>query len=186
MALKFVLLTLLNREPQSGYEIVKTFESSVGYFWSASHQQVYRELSGMTDKGLLEFVDVRQGDKPDKKIYSTTGEGKKALTDWLQAPIKQSPVKDLLLVKLLSLNEKNADILLAELDQAFAEAAERQKVYQHIERTHYSADAQARLSLSELPLYLALRRGLVGLESYLEWLSETQSAIRRQRENSRA
>ena len=29
----------------SGYELAKTFDSSIGFFWKADHQQIYRELS---------------------------------------------------------------------------------------------------------------------------------------------
>jgi len=167
MALKYVLLTLLNREPQSGYEIVKTFESAVGYFWSASHQQVYKELSGLTAKKLVRFVSVKQGDKPDKKIYSTTATGKRALQEWLETPVRETPAKDLLLVKLLNLDVENLDLLLAELDQLIEKCNERQKIYQDIERTYYPPKVRKQLTVTDLPLYLALRKGLTGMEAHL-------------------
>ncbi len=177
MALKYVLLTLLNREPQSGYEIVKTFESSVGYFWNASHQQVYRELSGLTDKKLVRFVSVKQEDKPDKKIYRATANGKRALHSWLQTPLQERPAKNLLLVKLLNLNDENLDLMLAELDQVLERCSERQKIYQNIERTYYPAKVKSQLSVTDLPLYLALRQGITALESHLLWLSEARREI---------
>ena len=181
MALKYVLLTLLNRDPRSGYEIVKTFESAVGYFWSASHQQVYRELSGLTDKKLVKFVSVKQGDKPDKKIYSATASGKRALHEWLETPVRETPAKDLLLVKLLNLDEENLELLLAELDQVIERCTGRQKIYRDIERTYYPPKVRRQLSVSDLPLYLALRKGLIGIESQLTWLGEARSEINRRK-----
>jgi len=170
-------LTLLNRDPQSGYEIVKTFENAVGYFWSASHQQVYRELSGLTDKKLVKFVSVQQGDKPDKKIYSTTAAGKRALHEWLETPVRETPAKDLLLVKMLNLDAGNINLLLSELDTLIDRCTERQKVYQDIQRTYYPPKVRSQLSVTDLPLYLALRKGLVGLEAYLSWLNEARREI---------
>jgi len=182
MALKYVLLTLLNREPQSGYEIVKTFENAVGYFWTASHQQVYRELSGLTDKKLVRFKTVEQGDKPDKKVYNITATGKRELRGWLESPVIEPQVKDLLLVKLLNLNELTADLLVSELDKVYSRCTERQKIYQDIERTYYPQKVRDGLPLPELPLFLALRKGIIGLESYLKWLEEARSEIENRRE----
>ena len=184
MALKYVLLTLLNRDPQSGYEIVKTFESAVGYFWSASHQQVYRELSALTDKKLVRFVSVKQGDKPDKKIYSTTATGKRALHEWLETPVRETPAKDLLLVKLLNLDEENFDLMLSELEQKIEKCTERQKIYQDIESRYYPPKIRKQLTVSDLPLYLALRKGLTGLESYLNWLNEARREISKRKVSS--
>lgn len=177
MALKYVLLTLLSREKQTGYEIVKTFESAVGYFWSASHQQVYRELAKLTDSGEVKFAPIKQGDKPDKKLYRITTVGKQSLRNWLNEPVAQSPTKDLLLVKLLNINEDNADIMVAELERLLELALERMQVYQEIQHMHYQPARVAALPLEELALYLALRKGITGMESHIAWLQEAHRAI---------
>ena len=177
MALKFVLLTLLNRERQTGYEVVKTFENSVGYFWSASHQQVYRELSKLTENDLVKFSEVAQGDKPDKKVYRITASGKRELREWIAAPLAEMPSKDLLLVKLLNINKTNADILTSELGQKIEVANERLEVYRAIQQTHYKSERVKELALEDLALYLALRRGIVSIESQVAWLQEALSMI---------
>ncbi len=177
MALKFVLLTLLDRERQTGYEIVKTFESAVGYFWSASHQQVYRELSKLTDENLVKFTSIKQGDKPDKKVYRITASGKQDLQQWLQAPVKASPGKDLLLVKLLNLRAENVAVLLEELDRAIKSAEERAAVYSGIKKTYYSKEQRASLALEDLALYLALKKGIGSVAAHIKWLRETRAEI---------
>ncbi len=177
MALKYVLLTLLNRERSTGYEIVKSFESAVGYFWNASHQQVYRELSKLTDSELVKFAPVAQGDKPDKKVYRITTMGKRELRKWIDEPIAESPGKDLLLVKLLNLNTANADSLIMELDRIAELAVQRLEVYQSIEQMHYKPARVRKLALEELSLYLALRKGIMSVEMHLVWLDEARQSI---------
>ena len=44
MALADAILVCLTERPMTGYELAKTFDSSMGFFWRASHQQIYREL----------------------------------------------------------------------------------------------------------------------------------------------
>ena len=41
MSLKHAILTLLESQPGSGYDLVKRFKDGLGYFWNAKHQQVY-------------------------------------------------------------------------------------------------------------------------------------------------
>ena len=177
MALKYVLLTLLNRKRSTGYEIVKSFETAVGYFWSASHQQVYRELAKLTDSELLVFAPVVQGDKPDKKVYRITASGKRELRKWIEEPIAESPGKDLLLVKLLNINKANADTLLVELDRIAQIAAQRLEVYRTIEQMHYKPARVRKLALEDLSLYLALRKGIMSIETQMNWLDEARQSI---------
>ena len=44
MALGDAILACLTEHPMTGYELAKTFDSSIGFFWKADHQQIYREL----------------------------------------------------------------------------------------------------------------------------------------------
>ena len=177
MALKFVLLTLLNRKQSSGYEIVKSFDQAVGYFWSASHQQVYRELSKLADTALVKFTEVKQGDRPDKKVYRITAAGKRELYDWLEKPTNASPTKDPLLVKLLNLQPDTVELLQKELDQAIVMATERHDVYLGIEKTYYSKSQIASLELKDLAVYLALRKGISNIESHIDWLQKSRDMI---------
>jgi len=83
MALRYVILSLVAGKPQSGYDIVKSFDHSIGHIWQASHQQVYRELGKLAKDSWLEFEREAQTDKPDRKVYSITAEGRERLDKWL-------------------------------------------------------------------------------------------------------
>jgi len=93
MSLKHGLLGLLSYEPMTGYELNKEFNGSLGYFWSAKASQIYRELDAMEKCGWLTSERVIQDEKPNKRVYSLTQEGKAEFMDWLSSldPIKGPP-----------------------------------------------------------------------------------------------
>lgn len=45
MALSQAILATLLTGPVSGYKLTKRFNAAIGYFWQATHQQIYRELT---------------------------------------------------------------------------------------------------------------------------------------------
>ena len=57
MSLPHALLTSLLDLPCSGSELAGRFDRSIGYFWQASHQQIYRELSRLEAGGLIEALE---------------------------------------------------------------------------------------------------------------------------------
>ena len=70
----------------TGYELAKTFDASIGFFWKADHQQIYRELSRLRDKGHVQGREVVQSGKPNKLVYTLTAEGRAALKHWAARP----------------------------------------------------------------------------------------------------
>lgn len=50
MSLSHVLLTSLIEKPSTGIELARRFDRSMGFFWNATHQQIYRELNAMLQK----------------------------------------------------------------------------------------------------------------------------------------
>ena len=86
MALGDAILTCLTERPMTGYELAKTFEASIGFFWKADHQQIYRELSKLRDRGHVQGREVVQSGKPNKLVYTLTSEGRAALKHWAARP----------------------------------------------------------------------------------------------------
>lgn len=66
MALEHAILVSLLEKPGSGYELARRFERSIGYFWTATHQQIYRVLKRMEGDGLLDVRDVPQERRPTR------------------------------------------------------------------------------------------------------------------------
>ncbi len=177
MSLKFVLLTLLDRKPATGYDIVREFDDAIGYFWNASHQQVYRELGSMTDSKLLKFKQIKQDDKPDKKLYSLSITGKKALQAWLENPVKIQKNKNLLLVKLLNTNSKNVALMQEELERNISDSDALRNTYLELERNYYSPQQRRTLPAEQVMIYAALRKGILSIEAHLAWLKEVRDLL---------
>src|SRR3984893_17862586 len=104
MALGDAILACLTERPMTGYELAKTFEASIGFCWKADHQQIYRELSKLRDRGHVQARVVVQSGKPNKLVYTLTSEGRAALKHWAARPSSPSSIKDDLLVRLSALD----------------------------------------------------------------------------------
>ena len=75
MALEHALLVALREQPASGLELAGRFARSIGFFWSATHQQIYRVLARMERDGWVRVTEVAQSGRPDKKVYDVTPAG---------------------------------------------------------------------------------------------------------------
>ncbi len=108
MALGDAILVCLTERPMTGYELAKTFDTSIGFFWRADHQQIYRELARLRDRGHIQGREVVQSGKPNKLVYTLTSEGRAALRHWAARPSSPSSIKDDLLVLHMGLRYEHA------------------------------------------------------------------------------
>lgn len=167
MSLKHAVLVLLESEGGTGYDIVKSFNMGLGYFWNASHQQVYQELKKLNADGLLECDIKLQTGKPDKKVYAVTDKGRKALQEWLAEPAKLPKINDGLLVKLYAGSLNDMASLVKEVQGQRAHYANMLESFLAIEQ-QYMSGAQEQRQQWKMP-YLTLKRGIYGLRAWLLW-----------------
>jgi DNA-binding PadR family transcriptional regulator len=99
MALGDAILVCLTDRPMTGSELAKTFDTSVGFFWRADHQQIYRELSKLKARGLVTGEEVAQAGRPNKFVDALTPKGTAALRTWSEKPSASPSIKDDLLVR---------------------------------------------------------------------------------------
>ncbi len=116
MALAEAILVCLTDRPMSGYDLAKTFDASIGFFWRASHQQVYRELAKLRERGLVKSSEIEQRGKPNRIVHTITTAGKKSLLAWSQKPSRVPSVKDELLVKLYAVEHVDLAALREQLE----------------------------------------------------------------------
>ena len=57
----------------------KCFESSFGHFFPAGYGSIYPALATLARNGLVEFEEIPQDGKPDRKVYSITEKGRETL-----------------------------------------------------------------------------------------------------------
>lgn len=170
MSLKHAILVLLESEGGTGYDIVKSFNQGLGYFWNASHQQVYKELKQLNADELLECHTQEQVGKPNKKIYVLTNKGRDSLRDWLSEPAKLPKINDALLVKLYAGNLNNMPSLLNEVQGQRQHYADMLESFLVIERQYLGGDEEQQQQW-KMP-YLTLKRGIYGLRAWLLWADD--------------
>lgn len=170
MALSHAIMTALLDQSSSGYELAREFQTSLGFFWQASHQQIYQELRKLADAGWVEASGISQTGKPDKIVYTLTAAGRAALDHWVAQPSRRKPAKDDLLVKLYNVGYSDPAPLVDELRQRREAHQGTLALYRRIRDNHYR-DPQA-LGPRRKGIYLALLAGIRGEETALAWCEE--------------
>jgi len=175
VALAHAILVALLDSPSSGYDLAKRFDGSVGFFWDASHQQIYRELGRLETTGAITSETVQQETRPNKKLYSITESGRTLLIEWLHRPSPLSPLKDDLLVKLFGGYLVEPTVILQELRQHRKLHQTRLVEYQAIE-DRFFPDIEA-LTASQTYQYLTLRNGIQYEQGWLRWCDEALTTL---------
>lgn len=175
MALSHAILVSLLDRPQTGYELGKRFDQTVGYFWKASHQQIYQELHKMAKAGWVESETVAQTERPNRIVYTLTARGRDALDAWVQTPTDPPSVKEELLVKLFALGDVDTDTIVAELQRRRHFHQERLTSYRAVMAAHYPDPAT--LTPRKRGRYLGLRLGILSEQTTLAWCDEALALV---------
>lgn len=120
------VLGLLASGEQSGYDLKRRVERSVGYFWAPARSQIYAVLPRLVDQGLARRREVRQSGRPDKQLYRITEAGTAALKAWLDVPVDPEPGQNVLLLKLFFGGYGEPEVMLEHV-RARRRAAEQLK-----------------------------------------------------------
>ncbi len=175
MALEHALLVALSEQSASGLDLARRFSRSIGFFWSATHQQIYRVLRRMDTDGWVTATEVAQTGRPDKKVYAVSPAGRKVLAAWLAEPTETQALRSELAVKLRGASF--ADDREAVLDVVRANLADHATRLDHFrrmsERDYPEPDALSGLDLDQ---YLVLRGGIRLEEFWVDWLTEYLAA----------
>jgi DNA-binding PadR family transcriptional regulator len=174
MALGDAILVCLTERPMTGYELAKTFDSSIGFFWKADHQQIYRELTRLRERGHVQAREVVQIGKPNKLVYTLTAEGKAALRHWAARPSSPPSIKDDMLVRLCALEAIDIESMRADLMARLEHHRDRLARYQRVLMKRFPDGAQ---SLDDTGKLLALHLGLRHEQAVVEWCEEALQTL---------
>ncbi len=167
MALGDAILACLTERPMTGYELAKTFDNSIGFFWKADHQQIYRELTKLRDRGHIQGREVVQSGKPNKLVYTLTPEGRAALRHWAARPSVPASIKDDLLVRLYALDSVDVEPLRTDLMARLAR-------YERLLNKRFPQGIAPPADVGKL---LGLRIGLAHERAVAEWCEEAIEAL---------
>ena len=174
MALGDAILACLTERPMTGYELAKTFDSSIGFYWKANHQQIYRELTRLRGRGHIQGCEVVQTGKPNKLVYTLTPEGRAALRHWGARPSVPPAIKDDLLVRLYALDSVDIDPLRADLMARLEHHRDRCFRYERILNKRFP---EGTASLADTGKLLALRLGVRHERAVVEWCEEALNTL---------
>jgi DNA-binding PadR family transcriptional regulator len=97
----YVLLGMLSVEGnQSGYDLRKAVQESVGYFWGESYGQIYPTLKKLAAEGLITQSKSMTRARQNRQEYSLTEAGRACLREWLALPFQNDPPRNEFLLKL--------------------------------------------------------------------------------------
>ncbi|MDZ4254536.1 MAG: PadR family transcriptional regulator [Sulfuritalea sp.] len=179
MALDHALLVSLLEKPSSGYELARRFDRSIGYFWHATHQQIYRVLARMEEAGWLD-AEVQPGEAaPDRKVFTVTASGRAELSRWMAQPLDPEGTRNALMVKMRGAAFGDPHELIAELEHHRAVHANRLTAYRVIEARDFAGEhGPGAVDTQRALQYMVHKAGLRFEQGWLEWCEEALDLLR--------
>ncbi|MGV9265929.1 PadR family transcriptional regulator [Kitasatospora sp. NPDC003701] len=180
MSLPHAILTALLEKPSSGLELTRRFDRSIGFFWPATHQQIYRELGRLETAGLIRALPQDGPVRGQKKEYDVLPAGRAELERWTAGGDVPKAVREPLLLRLRAAAVVGTAGLDAELARHLALHRAQLADYREIERRDFlpaGTEEGERAAEGDRLRHAVLRAG-IGLESFwVEWLTETRAAL---------
>ncbi|WP_078871614.1 PadR family transcriptional regulator [Streptomyces caatingaensis] len=166
MSLRHAMLGLLADRPASGYDLMRTFETSLANVWPATQSQVYGELAKLTKEGLLEAAS--EGPR-GRKEYAITDSGLAELRRWLLQE-ESRKVRSEALLRVFFLDRltpvEAVAYLLGEAERAARQHRELEELERKIDWDDGPLSTNGRLSLEYGLRFTAMR------EEWARWAAE--------------
>jgi DNA-binding PadR family transcriptional regulator len=175
MALSHALITSLLEKSSSGYDLARRFDKSIGFFWHATHQQIYRELGRMELAGWIESSSAPDAGKTRKRIYRVLPQGQVELLRWAAEPSAPMDLRDEFMVRLRA-DATLGDLGLApELERRIKLHEEKLALYRQIEQRDFCAPDLSRAARIH---HMILKKGILYEENSIVWAREMLDLLR--------
>jgi len=187
MALRHAVLAALLEGEASGYQLSKRFDVSVANFWSATPQQLYRELERLGEEGLAQARVVEQQRRPNKRVFRLTPAGRAELREFTKRPARPMAMRDDLLVQVQAVDASDPEAVMAAISERLEHARGKLQLYERLRQQLLGGQSESRyLAESErIGPYLTLMGGRIFEEQTLRW-GERVLAILARRTSRRA
>jgi DNA-binding PadR family transcriptional regulator len=176
MALEHAILVSLRERPASGLDLTRRFDRSIGFFWRATHQQIYRVLGRMDADGWVRSKTVAQQGRPDKKVYEVAANGRRELERWLAESVPVEQFRSELAVKLRAASYGDRAAVLRQVREHLTDHQARLAHYEQLALDLPDAET---LDDHAIDVYLVLRGGIRLEQFWVEWLTEYLQAHER-------
>ena len=175
MSLSHAVLTSLIEKSSSGYDLARRFDKSIGYFWHATHQQIYRELARMEAAVWIESSSAPDAGKTRKREYRVLPAGRDELARWAREPSPPMDLCDEFMVKL------RADAALGEVN--LADELRRRVALHRDKLAHYKAIelrdfANTARSDREASIHhMILKKGILYEQASIDWAMDMVAVL---------
>src|SRR5437870_4932631 len=168
----YLFLAFLKAGFRSAYDLKKEMASSVNFFWSAQHSQVYQQANRLRRDGYIE--PRGSASARNRQLLGLTEEGSRAVDRWLEGPAASYRVYDESLAKLYFANFAGHSVAAELLRDQHHHHTE---LLAEFERIHNVLSAVDFVGVIPGELY-ALRLGIEVERAYLRWIRQTSTDLR--------
>lgn len=172
MSLPHALLTALVEHPCSGSELAERFDKSIGYFWHATHQQIYRELGRLEEAGWVESLPPESG-RGRKRVYRVLPAGRKELKRWVAEQQDPTPQRDAFMVRLRAEAAVGPTGLAKDIRRRLELHKQKLALYQAIEARDF-AKVEEDGSRKQQLQHLVLNAGIL---QETQWIAFSEKAL---------
>ncbi len=172
LSIKHAILGLLADGPVHGYELRTAYENELVPEAKLNFGQVYTTLDRLSRNGWVRNEVVSQPERPDKKVYRLTDDGRRQLYAWLKKPSRfDLDLRNETFIKLMLTRR------LAGADAFETLAVERREC---LERLHEIVQARVKAAEQKAPLrtVLLLDLAVFRLEAFAKWLDRCEELFR--------
>ena len=170
MSLAHALLTSLLEQPSSGYDLARRFDKSIGHFWQATHQQIYRELGRMEKAGWIRSEPDPEAGRSRKRTYAVLPAGRDELMRWAAEAAPLTELRDEFLVRLRADAVVGPLDMVPELERRRALHADKLRAYRAIEARDFAPEAEP--TRRRRIHHLILKAGIQYEQGWIAWYDE--------------
>ncbi|TCM45019.1 PadR family transcriptional regulator [Kribbella sp. VKM Ac-2568] len=179
MGLRHAVLASLLEGDAAGYELSKRFDVSVANFWSATPQQLYRELERLESEGFVEGRVVEQQRRPNKRVFALTPAGRAELRAFIAQPTRPGAMRDDLLVKVQAAGPDDLPAVRKAIEERRQQAREKLAFYDHLHDGLLDGrtDAAHLAEAERVGPYLTLMGGRLYEQANIHWCESVLAVL---------
>jgi DNA-binding PadR family transcriptional regulator len=174
---KYAILGVLSQMSGSGYDIKKTCDSSIAYFWNENYGHIYPVLKKMEIEELITKQIEQTEGRPAKNVYSITKKGREELKKWLMLPVEHDPIRSEFLLKIFWSKDIPIENVIEKIQKEKEDCEKNLQQYLKVEKFLKSEETQ--IDKKNLALWLStLNYGRHDEESKIKWCEETVESLK--------
>lgn len=173
MSLPHALMTALLERPSSGLELARRFDKSIGYFWHATHQQIYRELGRLEEAGWIESLEPA-ATRGRQRAYRVLDAGREELRRWTAESSERRPMRDELMLRIRAEAVIGPSGVADDLARRLQEHRETLDTYRKIEARDFPP---GELTREQQLHHLILSAGIMMEQFWVQWSEQALTVL---------